>query len=25
MKAENLKAHAVFKEQKMYEKMGKPV
>jgi hypothetical protein len=25
MKDENLKAHAVFKEQKIYEKMGKPV
>jgi hypothetical protein len=24
MKGENLKAHAVYKEQKMYEKMGKP-
>jgi uncharacterized protein YqfA (UPF0365 family) len=25
MKAEKLKAHAVFKEQKMYEKMSKRV
>jgi hypothetical protein len=25
MKTEKLKAHAVFKEQKMYEKMGKRV